>query len=308
MSQCHNQKLILLTSPPASGKTYWIGELAQVVSYTPILVLSPLRALADECREKWGERIQVMTPEEWLFKKTDHRIVIFDECHLLFYWGDSFRHRMWDAFYEIAERVEMMFFLTATFSPTMQKEIEKFSVHFDELWWVDCGNQKLKFKPKSYVKAPDKNWLEEHIFSQQKQSEVRLIFCQYRQEVRIWEEKLRAKNYSVVSCVGGEAKYMKDKLMQTPKPDFIVSTTVLSHGVNLPEVSAVYFLYKVNNLDFWIQMVARGGRRGGAFKVYALETPCGVKWSIGINLVRVYWFKFKRWLSIGRLLEELTEL
>ena len=78
-----SQYLIVLTSPPASGKTHWISKLKEAKS-DQLLVISPLRALADECREKWGDSIQVMTPEEWLGKKTFSETVIFDEFHLFF--------------------------------------------------------------------------------------------------------------------------------------------------------------------------------------------------------------------------------
>ena len=47
-----SQDLIILTSPPASGKTYWISKLQEVEKSDQLLVISPLRALADECREK----------------------------------------------------------------------------------------------------------------------------------------------------------------------------------------------------------------------------------------------------------------
>lgn len=74
-------ELLLLTSPPASGKTFWIRSFAETLS-DPILVISPLRALADECRKNWNEKIMVMTPEEWMKKKPFARVVIFDEFHL----------------------------------------------------------------------------------------------------------------------------------------------------------------------------------------------------------------------------------
>ena len=72
--------LIILTSPPASGKTYWISSLVNKLFPQKILVISPLRALADECRSKWEESVFVMTPEEWMSKKVYSEIVIFDEA------------------------------------------------------------------------------------------------------------------------------------------------------------------------------------------------------------------------------------
>ena len=90
--------LLIFTAPPASGKTYFIGNFLTHLNQIP-LVICPLRALADECCAKWGEDCVVMTPEEWLRKKNRSKIVIFDEFHLYFYWGDSFRHSMWEACY-----------------------------------------------------------------------------------------------------------------------------------------------------------------------------------------------------------------
>jgi superfamily II DNA or RNA helicase len=72
---------------------------------------------------------------------------------------------------------------------------------------------------------------------------------------------------------------MSERLKSQPNPDFIISTTVLSHGVNLPKIEKLFFTYKVENPDLWIQMVARGGRKGEEFQVFALEEPIGLFWS-----------------------------
>jgi type I site-specific restriction endonuclease len=108
------------------------------------------------------------------------------------------------------------------------------------------------------------------------------------------EKKLSELSFSYVSCIGGEAKFMANKLKLMPAPDFIISTTVLSHGVNLPQIAKVYFLYKVNNLDFWLQMVARGGRRGERFEVIALEKPYNLPWNHWRNFLKVFWMSNKR--------------
>src|SRR5690606_22468385 len=102
----------------------------------------------------------------------------------------------------------------------------------------------------------------EMIFLEEKEASVKLIFCQYRTEVFQWEKELNENGFSCIPCVGGESKYMAKRLQENPRPDFIVATTVLSHGVNLPEIKKIYFTYKVSNIDFWVQMVARGGRKG----------------------------------------------
>src|SRR5262245_1203823 len=110
------QELVLLTSPPASGKTFWISSLVEELKDHRILVISPLRALAYECREKWKDTVTVMTPEEWTGKKCRSEVVIFDEFHLYFYWGDTFRPHMWEVFFELSENAGLTILLTATFS------------------------------------------------------------------------------------------------------------------------------------------------------------------------------------------------
>lgn len=286
------QDLILITSPPASGKTFWISRLKEEFSSIRILVISPLRALADECRANWQDSIDVMTPEEWLGKRVKRKIVIFDEFHLFFYWGDTFRERMWECFYELVQEADEVYLLTATLSEKMKSEISLFSSQFDRIWWIDRGNQCLKTKPSHYIKAPSRRWLEK-LIRQDESERVKLIFCQYREEVIKWEKELTHNGFNVVSCLGGESQFMRGKLAMTPRPDFIVSTTVLSHGVNLPTIEKIYFLYPVKNIDFWIQMVARGGRRGEAFTVFSLENPHGIKWNRGTNFLAVSWISLK---------------
>lgn len=294
----NSQELIILTSPPATGKTYWISKLQEATENDQILVISPLRALADECHEKWGDKILVMTPEEWMGKKTFSSVVIFDEFHLFFYWGDTFRPLMWEVFFEISYSSSQTWLLTATLSEEMKQEISLFSSHFDQIHWLDHGNQILKFKPRRYLKAPSKKWIMSQIENELPGENVKLIFCQYREEVFSYARKLSSLGYSCLTCVGGESKYMAMKLKNNPLPDFIISTTVLSHGVNLPDIKKIYFLYKVNNLDFWIQMTARGGRRGQDYQVFALDVPQGLDWNSWQNYIQILWHAMIRFCSL----------
>lgn len=279
------KELLLLTSPPASGKTFWIKSFKQALPYKSILVVSPLRALADECKKNWGKLISVMTPEEYLGKKGSWDVVIFDEFHLNFYWGDSFRPLMWEVFYEIVENTELTILLTATLTSEMEEEISLFSTHFDRIFWVNCGNQKLRTLPYSYIKFPHKISLLDFLFKSPRNDGTKLIFCAYKKEVFELTASLKKQGFSVIPCVGGESKFMHQRLEECPFPEFIVATTVLSHGVNLPVIQKIFFLYEVKNLDFWIQMVARGGRRGEKFQVFSLEKPYLMKW----NPLKNYW-------------------
>jgi ATP-dependent DNA helicase RecQ len=300
------QQLLLLTSPPASGKTFWIESFAQALSTPSLLVISPLRALADECLDKWQGRIQVMTPEEWLYKGTAAEIVILDEFHLYFYWGDSFRERMWEAFYGLCCDCRLAVLLTATLSASMTREIAGYSNNFEEILWCDQGNQQLRFQPATYIQAPSAHWLQQLMLQKIKgNSEVHLVFCPYRQQVKQLGLKLEQQGYRVWTCIGGEAGHMREKMLEPVLPDFIVATTVLSHGVNLPQISSIYFLYTIRNMDFWLQMVARGGRRGEPYKVFALERPYGMKWSRIINFFRVLWLELKlRWRNFPRQVQQ----
>jgi late competence protein required for DNA uptake (superfamily II DNA/RNA helicase) len=297
------QELILLTSPPASGKTYWINSFNESLGDQKLLVISPLRALAEECKLKWGESIAVMTPEEWLIKKTPFDVIVFDEFHLFFYWGDSFRPMMWEAFFEISQNAKLTILLTATVSQEMKREVQLFACHFDSLTWIDHGNQKLRFEPTKYIKAPTTLWLLKQIESEKQNSGVKLIFCKYREEVFKLEKQLKLLGHHCISCVGGESKDMAKKLSKIPDPDFIICTTVLSHGVNLPKIKRIYFLYKIHNLDFWIQMVARGGRRGEDFEVFSLESPVELNWSPLKNYFHVLLIGIKRNLRLDPLLQ-----
>lgn len=286
--------LLILTSPPASGKTYWISEFQKETRSKDILVISPLRALADECRSKWGDLITVMTPEEWLSKKVMKRIVIVDEFHLFFYWGDTFRPLMWEMFYEVSTNAQLTVLLTATLSQEMIQEISLFRCQFDSLSYIDCGNRSLKYPPKVYLKAPSKIWIKDVIFQEEKASSVKLIFCKYRTEVFQWEKELSEKGFSCVTCVGGESKHMAARLKEVPRPDFIIATTVLSHGVNLPMISKIFFTYKTENIDFWVQMTARGGRKGEEYIVVAMEKPfTGIKFNFFRNLISLFFYKLK---------------
>jgi len=278
--------LLILTAPPASGKTYLISKLVQDLDQS-FLVISPLRALANECLSKWGSACAVMTPEEWLKKRKVAQILILDEFHLNFYWGDTFRPQMWEAFYEMVQGAELVILLTATLTQEMTNEIKQYNCQFDRIIWADYGNQQLRNKPLRYYKASSVRWIENYLLNLTHATSGNLIFCAYRSEVVKWEKLLKARGFTVWTCVGGEASLFSLKVQSEKPPQFIVATTVLSHGVNLPNISRIFFLYQVKNLDFWIQMVARGGRRGETFEVFALENPVGIKWNKLLNSLAI---------------------
>jgi superfamily II DNA or RNA helicase len=297
----NNCDFLLLTSPPASGKTFWISQFTQNLTFSEVLVVSPLRALADECRAIFGNKVKIETPESWMQNKTYSAIVIFDEFHLLFHWGNSFRPIMWEAFYDLSVSSELIIGLTATSSDEMKVYLESFQAHFRQMIWCDHGNMQLKFPPRSYIRLPSKKFMMQVIFLEEKFQGTSLIFCQYRDEVLEVTQKLLALNYSVWSCVGGGAQNYIKLTKDAKSPDFIVCTTVLSHGVNLPDITRVYFLYQVQCQDFWVQMVARGGRRGQDYHVFALENPFRISFSLWRNSLAILVLSFRmKWNQFSR--------
>ncbi len=289
--------LLLLSAPPASGKTYWIEHFHDAIG-EELLLVTPLRALADECRRKWGTAIRVVTPEEYLVRPSRAAVVIFDEFHLYLYWGDTFRERMWEAFYGACEAAGLCVLLTATVSPELVDLVRSFAAHFDQLLWIDRGNRRLKFPPRTYIKAPSRKWVIADILRQEKGAGVRIVFCRYREEVLELARQLSRAGFSCLTCLGGEAGALGGKLRLTPAPDYIVCTTVLSHGVNLPEIYRVYLLYPTGNCDFWIQMIARGGRRGGDYTVIGLELPHSISWSPARNFLAVLRESLHSWFCL----------
>lgn len=292
---------LLLTSPPASGKTYWIERFHEELGER-ILVISPLKALAIELESKWQGKISVRTAESYLLRPEEASVVIFDEWHLLFYWGDEFREKMWEAFYLLTTHCEFCIGLTATFNLEMKKRVEEWH-HFDEFLWVDRGNQSLKYCPSSMVRFWNSQLHREFIFLQNPKK-TQLLFCQYREDVENWVKELKSHGFKVLGCVGGETALFVEKLKEGV-PQFIVSTTCLSHGVNLPIIEAVHFTYKVDNFDFWIQMVARGGRDGSPYQFYCSELIKEVRLNFWTNLWRN--FKLMIWISIQHLILGLDQ-
>ncbi len=289
--------LVLLSAPPASGKTYWIEHFQEILG-EELLVITPLRALADECRQKWPSVIRVVTPEEYLVRPRTASVVIFDEFHLYLYWGDTFRERMWEAYFGACEGVRLCVLLTATVSAELVDLVRSFATHFDQLFWVDRGNRQLKYPPRTYLKAPSRRWAIADILRQEKRAGVRMVFCRYREEVVALANQLSLSGFSCLTCLGGEASALRGKLLATPAPDYIVCTTVLSHGVNLPEICRVYLLYPTGNCDFWIQMIARGGRRGTEYTVVGLERPHSIPWSPAWNFLALAWETLRSWFSL----------
>ncbi|MFZ4713905.1 MAG: DEAD/DEAH box helicase [Bacteriovoracaceae bacterium] len=308
----------LMIAPPAWGKTHQLLSLLTNSPDTLFVFISPLRALANEFYGKtkdqysvllitesqswknFSERHQlvIVTPEtcgnsiEMLSASAKKILFVLDEFHLYFYWGTTFREIMWECLINVLVTEQPVLALTATLAPEQEVfflEQMKNQVHL--VIKMNYGNQKLLHLPKQSIFIPkiwkDKSdWLVQHELEKSSRGCV-LFFVAFRSDVDRFKVFFENQGYLVLTCVGGEASLFADQLKKNPAPDLIISTTVLSHGVNLPQIRAVIFNYKLNNLDFWVQMVGRGGRKGEKYFLYSHDLFSFTRWRMFISLVKL---------------------
>lgn len=284
---------VLLIAPPAWGKTRLLIEMIKK-SRQPWVFVSPLRALANEffqvmaeqvegCylisrKEHLGEinkfRLLIVTPEvcstSYLEQFEDLKI-IYDEFHLIYYWGDTFRFSLSELYQWSANQNIPKLLLTATMS---REHLERVQNELPGLIGIDLGNQKLKNQPRKIFGYTSKqlammkdNLMAEILTTDQ----TILIFCQYRQEVWDWLETFKKLNVKALGCVGGRSSEFQELLKHRPQTQVIVATSCLSHGVNLPPIHQIFLTYPLKNKDFWIQMVGRGGRKGENFVIHTMD-------------------------------------
>lgn len=296
-----------LIAPPAWGKTRLILDLLKKRKGHFIFV-SPLRALANEFYEATqkvypnfcltpGNNIKetledfsrlpnallIVTPEQCSENLIEHisnisrkGLLIFDEFHLFSYWGESFRPRMREAFIDLCSLEWPSLGLTATMDKNMLHRWEQeLALQFEHLYALDVGNQTLINIPQKIHLFPRflfKNALRRRFERElSKRKGTFLYFCRYRNQVDVAVRYYRARGLSVIGCKGGEVALFCDELKRTPNPDCIFATSALSHGVNLPAIEKIFFDGEIKNLDFWIQMVGRGGRKGESYEVFTYD-------------------------------------
>ena len=316
------QSNILFIAPTGWGKTTLLLDLIKESS-KPWVYLAPLRALANEfylrvskikgsfliksfkeAQELFDNGIEfkllIITPEllssESLLKLPRDSIFVFDEVHLFSYWGESFRPRLRECFEDILALGFSTLSLTATMDRKLLeqwKEESKLS-GLENHYIINLKNHSLKKDPSKRVLIIP--LFKAVFFDELKARRVQhatLIFCKYRQEVKALKKVLLNNGFSVLSCIGGEAQQFSLDLLQTPKPDFILSTSTLSHGVNLPLISRVYISYKIDNFDFWIQMIGRAGRRGEEFSIYTHDHKFLCKKELCFSFLYLLFIKLK---------------
>ena len=286
-----------MLAPPGWGKTRILRSLYGEFD-RKIIFISPLKALAAEFagsdlegifyiskraeREKLNQFIKkrkailVLTPEmmdegyflEFASLGADY-LLVFDEFHLFYFWGWDFRPLLWESAMGLSETGIAILGLSATFGEDwITRWNEDFKNSCEKLYLLNLGNQILKNRPQEFYWVPFKSVFMRRFFHEMKGGGVILYFCKYRSEVDWWVEYFTLKRVNVLGCKGGEVTEFVKNLKKMPQPECIFATSALSHGVNLPSVKKIFISYQVKDLNFWIQMVGRGGRRGEPFELF----------------------------------------
>ncbi len=200
-------------------------------------------------------------------------VIIFDEIHLFFYWGDSFRPRLIECLESIIYSTPYsVLFLTATLHENLIIRLTHMISAQRKIYLpIDIGNCRMRFPPTKHVELP--KWtltpILFYLLDHKLITQNILIFCRYRQEVLDLEANLKSYGHHVLSCLGGESMIFLEKLKNNPNPSIIIATSVLGHGVNLPSCQTIFMTYHEDNPDFKLQMMARGGRMGEGHVVYS---------------------------------------
>ena len=267
--------------------------------------MAPLRALANEfylrsCKTIQGVycpttanevrplankslnfKLLIITPElcsESIIENHKENIqIVIDEFHLFYYWGDSFRPKLLELYEQVCSRELPLLLLSATIDEEIEKRWEcEASLNYQNSFKINLGNQQIKKDPQKVIYFPLKRFkkLQLDYAKLKRGSHATLIFCKYRKEVERLALDFEKNGKKVLTCIGGETHLFHFKLAKCQKPDFIIATSALSHGVNLPLISEIYLTYPIENYDFWIQMVGRAGRRGEEFKVFTMNPFC----------------------------------
>ena len=291
---------VLFLAPPASGKTTLVLDLW---AHYPgkIVFLSPLRALAQEfCQRARSQGIKAsiltkrgeVSPQEFERKKKfllvatvetldeglwgifekERPLFVVDEFHLFYSWGSDFRPLLWEGLMRIANANLSILGLSATVNPSMLEQCRQdFVLGMDEAFCIDCGNQQFLHLPENILfigrGGPRTFRLIIGQCLAKGAEENYLIFCRYRHQVKNLVNLLKNQGIQALGCVGGEVAHFTEA-MKKGRVEVIVATSCLSHGVNLPQFQKVFIAYPLSSYDMWLQMAARGGRRGEPYLLY----------------------------------------
>jgi len=298
--------LTLLLAPPGWGKTTGLISILNENNLN-LVFLSPLNAINNEVYGRMGKlfktfissgdrklqykkflsfdkSILISTPEslnlnllELLNTKKKPISFVLDELHLFYHWSHSFRPILFEKLIEISLSQNPILGLTATLDKKIEDEITSgFSNQYENIIKIDVGNQKLLNYPTSQFSFNllGKKFLFKYLLKKSARllpGELILVFCAYRKQVEWWLDYSFYKGINAMGCVGGMTDQFLSQLSRNKDVSIIFSTTALSHGVNLPKLNSIWMLDKVENRDFYLQMVARGGRRGENFDLYSMD-------------------------------------
>jgi len=317
---------LLMIAPPAGGKTRLVLELYPSI-LRKVIFISPLRALANELMDKLSKMpnvYQLKTRKDFrelslheqesffliataelidekVLSLAEHLanevVVVFDEFHLFYLWGESFRPILPEICHGVANTGCSIMGLTATMTDELMKKWQSdFAVGMSELRLLDLGNLRLKKMPKAHLWTPRftgramiKRLILYRLLSKGRlESGKTIIFCKYRKEVLDWIDYCRGIGVRALGCIGGEVDDFSLR-MKKEEFDFIFATSTLGHGVNLPEISEVVISYRVNDISLWIQMVGRGGRNGGEYGLLSIDSFF-LNWKQ--QLLKLIWISF----------------
>ncbi len=287
----------LLVAPPAWGKTRRLVEWYDGASLTLLVYISPLRALADEVEQSFSsfdvlnlkkkeelvpflsrnsKRVLIITPERFngylhnFLQQQADTLIFLDEFHLFYRWS-SFRPKMWECLEEVSTCECSVMAVTATMSCDILADWQRHALrNFEQSVKIDVGNYALKNYPVAInmLFGGQEKYIWYLLFSNRSNKRTVLCFCRYRNEVKRLTAYFKLCGVLALGCVGGETDRFLGELSSCIRVDIIFSTIALGHGVNLPDISDVMFTYKEDNRDYFLQMVARAGRRGERFSIW----------------------------------------
>ena len=345
----------LLLAPPAWGKTRLIlAVFAQ--QQRPILFIAPLKAVAWQfyqsatqenfpaffpqsrsevqkfwpCFQRKAAAFWIITLERleefMLVPATPTAqnggvlpLIVLDEFHLYYQWGDDFRPIMWEKAMLCGNSGLPILGLSGTMSDDyLQRWRQDFKEVCQTLTVLNLGNFVLKFWPQKVTIFPQmmgaafkRRWMAEVLAAKKRGTPFTLLyFCPYREEVDHWLDFCHRWGIKALGCVGGKVDQFMEKLA-LGRPECIFSTIALGHGVNLPPIDQVYLGLALPTAASWWQMVGRGGRRGEQFQLFCLgRPPAGVlnaalpssifgRWRLRANFCQAYfydcWLRWKLW-------------
>lgn len=302
-----DSSFVLFLAPPAWGKTRMIEELWRE-GERGIIFVSPLRALALEVHERFKKNKEVFYLEgqgEWREIQKDYArakkpflvttpeclheefyaylesleekpLVVVDELHLFYIWGESFRPQLFESLMSLALTKCPLLGLSATMSSELITQWKfDFSLSVDHLFLLNLGNQTLLYPPELkhfYFSFFPQMFRRRFIYELlQNENETFLYFCSRRNEVDQWLDFCARRGILALGCKGGEVQGFIQALKMYPSPRVIFSTSALSHGVNLPPLSKVFIGEALGRKDFWLQMAGRGGRKGERYELFSFD-------------------------------------